>query len=99
MEGMENLIEVLMQRLVDRGLEPKAVPAFVRNLSYVIAANPNIGIGEMNRQMESLGWEGIELDNVTYQLGIAVFEPDFDETRFLQRSPDSVAPMATELAG
>jgi hypothetical protein len=96
---MENLIEVLMQRLVDKGLEPNAVPAFVRNLSYVIGANPNIGIGEMNRQMDSLGWEGMELDNVTYQLGIAVFEPDFDETRSLQGSPDAAVPMATGLAG
>jgi len=97
---MEELITVLVQRLVDSGPEPIAVPAFVRNLSHIIVANPNIGIAEVNRELVFLGWGGVELDNVTYQLSIALFEPDFDEVDFQEESPETYyLPMAVQLAG
>jgi hypothetical protein len=96
---MENLITVLVKRLVDRGLEPGSVPAFVRNLSHVIVSNPHIGIAEVNRQLDALGWDDVELDHVTYQLGIAIFEPDPDAADLPEDIPSAFGPMTVAWAG
>lgn len=96
---MEDLMKVLMQRLLEQGLDPVAIPAFVRNLSQVIGTNPNIGITELNRQLCVLGWDDMKLDNVTYQLGVAVFEPDFEEIQLPEGARGIYSLTVLELAG
>ncbi len=73
---MEDLIRVLINRLVTKGMEITTIPAYVRDLANTIAANGYSSLQELNRRLKSLGWDDFELDDHTLQLIIAGFEPD-----------------------
>jgi hypothetical protein len=68
------LIEILTQRLQEKGMAASMIPGFVRSVANIISENPDINIEEVNRQLHSLGWDTIELDYHTLQLIIASIE-------------------------
>ena len=71
---MEQLEKITMDRLIRKGVQTNNHQAYIRNLvnSYTSCANPTIQ--ELNKQMNSLGWNGIELDDHTLQLVMAISE-------------------------
>ena len=73
---MEALTGVLVRRLAGKGMEVSAIPAYVRDLANTMVAHGYSGLQELNRRLQSLGWDGFELDDCTLQLIIAIFEPD-----------------------
>ena len=73
---MEKLIGILTERLAGKGMEVSTIPAFIRDLANTMVANGYSSLQELNRRLQSLGWEGFELDDCTLQLIIAIFEPD-----------------------
>ena len=72
---MEQLIRILIKRLVGGGMEIWTVPAYIRDLANIIASNGYSSLQGLNRRLQSLGWEDFELDDYTLQLIIAIFEP------------------------
>ena len=74
---MDTIIDVMVNRLVSKGIEITSIPALIRNLANTIADNPNIELSELNDRMQSLGWNNIDLDEHSFQLVIAIFESDF----------------------
>jgi len=73
---MEELIRILIERLVGKGMEISTIPAYIRDLANSIAANGYSSLQELNKRMQSLGWDDFKLDDYTFQLIIATFEPD-----------------------
>jgi hypothetical protein len=60
--------DILLRRLSDKGLSKEMLPAFIRNLTRTIVSNPQISISELNRKLEWLGWNDIEMDAHTLDL-------------------------------
>jgi len=72
---MEELIGILTERLVGKGMEITTIPAFIRDLANTMVANGYASLQELNRRLQSLGWDDFELDDYTFQLIVAAFEP------------------------
>lgn len=75
---MDELIRVLIDRLVNKGMEITSIPAYVRDIANTIAATGNIGLGVLNQRLEMLGWDDVSLDECTLDLVTAVFEDDME---------------------
>ena len=73
---MDHILRILGDRLVDKGIAPDTIPAYIRDLFNTTSTNTNLGLWEVNRGMERLGWDEFELDDHTLQLITAVFETD-----------------------
>jgi hypothetical protein len=73
---MEQLIRILIERLVGKGMEVTTIPAYLRNFAHTLLAHPHITLNDLNDQLQFLGWDDFELDNDTFYLILAVFEPD-----------------------
>ena len=71
---MDQISEILLRRLEEKGLGSGAIPGFIRDVVYTISGNDSIGGQEITRRLHLLGWHGIELDDHTMQLIIASVE-------------------------
>ncbi len=78
---MDHILRILGDRLVDKGIAPGAIPAYIRDLLNITSMNTNLGLCEMNRRMERLGWDEFELDDHTLQLITAAFEADSEHKK------------------
>jgi len=58
---VRSLDEVLTTRLADMGLTHAESHAFLKDVAAAVSANPRIGLGELNRQLHSLGRHTIDL--------------------------------------
>ena len=68
--------KIVKKRLITKGLELSAIPAFIRNLANTIESNPYISIQTLNSRLHFLGWDEFDLDYYTLQLIIAYLESD-----------------------
>ena len=68
---MNQIAEILIQRLENKGLAPIAIPGFIRDVAYTMSNDPHPNLTEMNRRLHLLGWDRVELDYHTLQLIIA----------------------------
>jgi hypothetical protein len=73
---MDDIIRILVERLVGRGIEPGTIPAYIRDLAHAISNNTDSSLPELDRRMQLLGWDDFELDDHTLQLITAVLELD-----------------------
>jgi hypothetical protein len=73
---MVRINPTLMRRLEKKGFGADAIPGFIRNVANNISQNRSIGLLEINRKLQFLGWESIELDYHTLQLIIARLEAE-----------------------
>jgi hypothetical protein len=73
---MDTLIRILIERLINKGMEISTIPAYIRDLANTIAVQGYSGLGELNTRLQSLGWDDFELDEYTLELVAAIFEPD-----------------------
>lgn len=71
---MNQLTEILIERLEMKGIRPDMVPGFFRDLANTLSTNPHTTLQELNSKLELLGWNDFELDDHTLQLVIASFE-------------------------
>jgi hypothetical protein len=69
---VDELINILIERLVNKGLEITSIPAYVRDLANTIAVNGNWGPSELNRRLQTLGWDDFEIDEYTLDLVAAI---------------------------
>jgi hypothetical protein len=73
-DKMNQIITVLVNRLVRKGMEPVTIPAYFRDLTHAIADNRDSSLNDLNRRMRLLGWNDFELDDHTLQLITTIFE-------------------------
>ena len=73
---MNQITEVLIQRLEEKELAPTGIPGFLRSVMIVIADNPPLSLQEMNKRLHAIGWYFFELDYHTLQLITASLEAE-----------------------
>jgi hypothetical protein len=71
---MDDLRQVLTDRLIKCGAEPSSLPGVLKALSKLISADPNIDPAAANARMGYLGWQEVQLDYHVLQLALACFE-------------------------
>ena len=75
---MKPLIRTLTDRLVEKGMGVTSIPAFIRNVSNILAAHPAASLDELNRRLQLVGWVDFRLDDYILQMIIAAFECGID---------------------
>jgi hypothetical protein len=68
MEELNQLTKVFLKHLEKKGLEPKSIPAFLRDLEEALMVNQEPDMLQINLRLHSLGWDGFELDYRTLEL-------------------------------
>ena len=70
---MEQLKEIVLKRLGEKGIDSDMIPCFIRNLvnSDLTAGSD---LNELNRRLQILGWNEFELDDHTFRLIEAAVE-------------------------
>ena len=71
---MEPLVEIVAERLVEKGMEVTSIPAFIRNVANIMVAHPSASVDELNKHLQFVGWGDFKLDDYILQLIIAAFE-------------------------
>ena len=70
-DDMEALNDILLQRLSMKGIAPGFMPRFIKDLTYTLAIDAQMNLGEINRRLQLLGWYDVEVDEHTIQLILA----------------------------
>jgi hypothetical protein len=73
---LNQVTEVLIQRLEEKGLRATEIPGFIRSVMIVIADNPPMSLEEINRRLHAIGWDSFEIDYHTLQLITASLEAE-----------------------
>jgi len=73
---LNQLTQILVERLEEKGVEPSISHGFIRDLANTILVNPHMNLLQVNKRLQLLGWDGFELDYHTLQLAIACFEAE-----------------------
>jgi len=73
-KNIEHLNQILTQRLKEKGVDSNKIDGFIRNLANLYFANPDMSLSQINKKMQHLGWDDLELDYHTLQLVLACFE-------------------------
>jgi hypothetical protein len=92
---MKQLIRALMMRLAGKGMEVSDIPAYIRNVANTIVAHPALSIEELNGHLQNLGSKNVELDNHTFLLILATFEPEILDN-LSYRSDDACVSMSPQ---
>ena len=83
---MDLVIRALIDRLSDKGLPIDVIPACIRNALQIIAVDPWLPLEELKAEMQSLGWDDLDLDECTFQLIMATLDPGSDDYSALRLS-------------
>ena len=73
---MEQRIRILIQHLVDKGMEVTSIPHFIRTVTMTLLADPGMSVQELARHPQVLGWDDVELDAPTLYLLLETFDPE-----------------------
>jgi hypothetical protein len=71
---MDAITALLHHRLKAIGLDPNNRTGFLRMLFRAITQSPGASLAAVNRRLQYLGWQDVELDYHTLQLAVAHFE-------------------------
>ena len=73
---MDNLRQVLLDRLAKKGADSSSLPGILRSLAKILAADPEIDPASANKKLCYLGWQEVEVDYHLLQLALACFESE-----------------------
>ena len=73
---MSQLKELLIYRLVNKGMPPNIISSYLRSMKICLVNKPNMSLLQANEHLQFLGWNDIELDYHTMQLAKACFETE-----------------------
>ena len=71
---LNQLTEILIERLEKKGMESGEIPGFIRDLTNAFLANPHSNHLHLNDQLQMLGWNDLDLDYRTFEVAEACFE-------------------------
>ena len=66
--SMGTMRRALVRRLENKGLDSSSIPGYMRSLSNALDKKPHMTLNQVNRQMDYVGWRGVELDYRTWEL-------------------------------
>ena len=68
--------KLLKRRLENKGLDAAMIPGYMRSLTNALEKKPHMTLNQVNRQMDYVGWRGVELDYRTWELTRATLESE-----------------------
>jgi len=71
---LNQLTQILIDRLEEKGMGSEEIPAFIRDLTNALLVNPHSNHLHLNEQLHLLGWDDLELDYRTFEIASACFE-------------------------
>ncbi|NQT56317.1 MAG: hypothetical protein HQ551_08830 [Desulfobacteraceae bacterium] len=71
---MNQLTQILKERLEEKGMGSEEIPGFIRDLTNALLVNPHSNHLHLNEQLHLLGWDDLELDYRTLEVATACFE-------------------------
>lgn len=71
---MNQLTQVLKERLEEKGMGSGEIPGFIKDLTNALLVNPHSNHLHLNEQLHLLGWDDLELDYRTFEIVTACFE-------------------------
>ena len=81
-----SLFQRLLERLAPQGVDTEEAVFFIRDLSNILESHPSIDPATATAKLNLLGWNGVNLDYQSLQLGIALIESE-NGSGFGERSP------------
>ena len=75
---MEEIVDVLLQKLSQKGLTPVEVPRLVKDVLSIVGEGGEFTTHTINQRLESLGWDKKIVDPFTFELIIALLEHEGD---------------------
>lgn len=66
--------QLLIQRLKQKGIQPGIIPGLIRDLGNLDFVDPHMNLLQVNKRLQYLGWDDVEMDYHTLQLAIACLE-------------------------
>ena len=73
---MKDILDVLIYRLSDKGVEPFGVPRLIRDVLHTIGDGGEFTIGRINQNLAVLGWGDQVLDGYLFELILYLLETD-----------------------
>jgi len=73
---LDQIAQILIARLENKGMGPGIIPGFIRNLANALSVDPNTNLFLVNNQLHLLGWDDFELDYRTHELATAYIETE-----------------------
>jgi len=73
---MDQIKQILVNRLEKKGLELCLIPGFMRSLAISFINNPNYSLLQINEKLHYLGWDEFDIDYHTLQLAIECIETE-----------------------
>jgi len=74
MESLSKFKQILIDRLVSKGLEKVTIPSLIRSMRICLVIDPTMNHLQLNKELELLGWNDIRMDSDTLQIATAYFE-------------------------
>ena len=71
---MHPLLKIISRRLISKGVLPDTIPTYMRDVANIYLSNTHQSTPEMNRRLNTLGWNDFDLDDQTLQQIVAVVE-------------------------
>jgi len=71
---MGQLKDILINRLLNKGMELDMIPGFIRSLTNSFAYYPHTDFKQVSDRMRYMGWDDFELDYFTFQLMLECLE-------------------------
>jgi hypothetical protein len=71
---MEEIIELLLYKLSDKGLTPIEIRRLIRDVLNIAGDGGDFTAGTITGKLESLGWDGNIVDPFTFELIVALLE-------------------------
>ena len=71
---MDNVNQVLIDRLVQKGADAALLGSLLKTLSKILAEDPAIDPDAATQRLHYLGWPEVQVDYHTLQLALAHFE-------------------------
>ncbi len=82
---MEQLREIIVKRLKEKGMDLYQVPSFVRDVANTSASTAS-DLKELNRRLGTPGWHEYELDDHTFRLIEAIIEKECFTNRIVTKN-------------
>ena len=71
---MDQIKQLLFQRLEDAGIDSASVSGLMRDVANCLRIHRDMSLSEVNRRLSYLGWEDGQLDYHTFQLLVVWIE-------------------------
>jgi len=65
---LDHILRIVVGRLKEKDIEPGKIPSCLETILYNILLRPAITYQELNRKMQSIGWQNFEIDEHTLNL-------------------------------